>query len=103
MFTSLLNNGVTLLAALLGNLKEPNHLRLIICIVLVFCAVTLVFVSATENNSNGKTPQPSMYLMPIYPKKKKKNLEEFLNKFKDLYKETVPKETEEKPIINIYC
>ncbi|WP_461256993.1 hypothetical protein [Treponema sp. R80B11-R83G3] len=68
MFSALLNNGVTLLAALLGNLKEIKHLRAKICIMLIFCAAMLVLAVIIEKKFTWtkKTPQPLMYSAPVF-------------------------------------
>ena len=106
MFPALLNNGVTLLVALLGKLKKPKHLRTIMFIVLLLCIVSLVLTFITENPFTDvkKTPQPMIYIVPIYPLTNNPDeLEEFLKKFNDLFKKISPEETDEKPINNFFC
>jgi len=101
MFPALLNNGITLLAALLGNLKKSKHLRTIMLIVLFFCIVTLVLTVITGNlfPDTKKAPQPMIYIVPIYPLIiKPEDIEENLKKFNDRLKEINPEKTKENPI-----
>lgn len=69
MFSTLLNNGVTLMAALLGKLKKPKRLQAMTLIVLLFCIVTLVLTVVTENPFQRKesAPQPALYDASISP------------------------------------
>jgi hypothetical protein len=106
MFLALLNNGVTLLSALLGNMKKPKYLQAMMFFVLLFCIVSLVLTVITENPFTGtnKAPQPNKYnerIQPIIiiPE----SFEDTLKKFNDLLKNINPEEIEEKPINNIFC
>jgi len=115
MLSALLNNGVTLLAALLGKRKKIKHLRTKIYLVSVFCIAILVLIFFTNRSGDAKKEtSPMIYVAPIYPMNNTpKDIEEVLNRMDEML-EVLNRmnemlklfnhgETEKKPIDNATC
>ena len=70
MFTALLDNAVTLLAALLGNMKKPKRLRRAMYNIMLFlCIMALALTAITKTIFTGekKAHPPVRYDVPISP------------------------------------